>query len=78
MMALAKLLPYRLRGLQNFDEIFFLPKFRYKAVYCSSNFTGLNPRCTHLHLNPVYCLWDLTSACIFPNLNNPDLLPRKI
>jgi hypothetical protein len=51
-----------LRSLQNFEEIFFLPKFRYKLWHSSGDFTRLNPRGTFLNLNPVYCLLDLTSA----------------
>jgi hypothetical protein len=61
-MAGAKFRPFCLRCLQNFDEIFFLPNFRYKLGYCSGNFTGLNPRGTDLNANLVYCFWDLTSA----------------
>jgi hypothetical protein len=61
-MAGAKLCPCCLKCLQNFDEIFFLPKFRYKLGHSSGNVTGLNPRGTLLNLNPAYCLWNLTSA----------------
>jgi hypothetical protein len=61
-MAGAKLRLCCLWCLQNFDEIFFLPKFRYKVGYSSGNFTGLNPKGTRLNINPVYSLWDLASA----------------